>query len=585
MLLSAAVPPRLHSTVFSVDPRTLALLRMLLALATLHGLFAQIGGWSAFYSDAGALPREAQLALGDSWRLCLHLANGSSAFIVALWLLSVGAALLLLLGWHARSAVALLFVLQASLLNRNPLLPTASDAMLVGLLFWSAFLPLSARSSVDAALNPETPEIPEAPKTTKTAPLRSVAVAALRLLVSFGIVYGSLSDRDASGTAAALSGALPLFAVVLLWLPLWTPLARAGAALVLLGLLLAHAAGLPVAAPSAVLLIGATVFADTPGWDALARLRSRRVQAPAHRLRVYYDRDCGFCYKGVRLLREFLLLPHAELLPAQAHARANALMEANTSWVVIDHDDRAYLKWPAFVILLRRSPLAWPLGRWFDGPWSLRRGNAVYDFVARNRRSFGAWTARLLPLRVPGDGAGRGLRSLAGVVLALWLFSQLSQWLPVPAALTGLAEAPLRLLRLDVPAAPLQRSAQADRHAGDWRVVPALLADGREIDLLQPPYGPVRYAKPANGTAPAADARWPRYLQALWDEDRYSAARPYYARYLCRRWNSTHAANERLLSFKIINLHPGDGDRAEQQLLWRQDCTLSMQANAALQNQ
>src|SRR5262249_47318448 len=95
-------------------------------------------------------------------------------------------------------------------------------------------------------------------------------------------------------------------------------------------------------------------------WDWRARVNeARHPMGP----RIFYDRDCGFCLKSCFLFKTFLVLPRATITPAQDWQRAKALLEANYSWVVIDEEDRAHLKWSAFVALVRVSPVfgwLWP---------------------------------------------------------------------------------------------------------------------------------------------------------------------------------------------------------------------------------
>src|SRR5690606_37695187 len=101
--------------------------------------------------------------------------------------------------------------------------------------------------------------------------------------------------------------------------------------------------------------------------------------------------------------------------------RARTLMEANYSWVVIDGDERAWLKWSAFTVLMRHSPLfgwLWPLLRL---PQLERPGNAVYDFVARHRGDFGRITAWLLPRRPVRWVLGGVWHGFAAVMLVLML--------------------------------------------------------------------------------------------------------------------------------------------------------------------
>ena len=142
----------LLSRSFGVDLRSLAALRVALGLLLLVDLFERARDLRAHYSEAGVLPRAGLLELWPSlapWSLHFH-ASGSEA---ALWLLFGVAALFalsLLVGWHTRVATLASWILLTSLHRRNPLLNFGADQVMAMLLFWSMFLPLGARASLDA---------------------------------------------------------------------------------------------------------------------------------------------------------------------------------------------------------------------------------------------------------------------------------------------------------------------------------------------------------------------------------------------------------------------------------------------------
>jgi hypothetical protein len=56
------------------------------------------------------------------------------------------------IGWHTSRVSVVLWILVVSTHNRNPLVCDIGDAYLAAILFWSMFLPLGARFSVDCAL-------------------------------------------------------------------------------------------------------------------------------------------------------------------------------------------------------------------------------------------------------------------------------------------------------------------------------------------------------------------------------------------------------------------------------------------------
>jgi hypothetical protein len=294
---------------------------------------------------------------------------------------------------------------------------------------------------------------------------------------------------------------------------------------------------------------------------------------------MYYDRDCGFCFRSCLLLRSFLVLPHAEIAAAQDSARARTLLEANRSWVVIDHDDHAYLKWPALVLLLRRSPLFFWLSWLLSGAWAAVPGNAAYDFLGRHRGR--------LALAIPSPreaAAGTGCKTATcavGACLFLVLAWNLCSVGALPAGLRRWL-APLKLLRIDQQ---WNAFAPAPADGNGWFVFPGELSDGSAVDVLHPERTAVSYDEPADIALEYPNSRWRNYRQNLW-LPQFADQRPYYGRYLCRSWNHSHPPEQALKGFKMIYmLQPaaplGQPRTMEQRVLWRQECGGEARAEAA----
>ena len=107
---------------------------------------------TTFYTDWGVMPRDYIAATGGPLRLSLHLVNGDTWYAALLLIVEGLAALAMAFGWRTRLATIVVFVLEGSLLNRNPVILLGGDNLVVCLLFWAMFLPLAARWSFDAAL-------------------------------------------------------------------------------------------------------------------------------------------------------------------------------------------------------------------------------------------------------------------------------------------------------------------------------------------------------------------------------------------------------------------------------------------------
>lgn len=590
--------PRLAEIV-GIDLRTLALFRVVLGGVLFFNLLLALGDAAAFWTDLGIMPRGWVIESDSRYRLSLHLVGGDLWFVAPLLCAQVLLALMYLLGWRTRLVNVLSFVLWASLMNRNPMVLIGGDILIACLLFWSMFLPVGARFSVDAALATNPP--PQRPLHVSWASLglllqvmsvyffSAIMKNAPEWTSNYHAVYYALSiDRHVLPLGKLLNEYLPLtqgLTLYVWWLELlgpiliFTPVLLRPLRFVLMLCFMAMHLGfwlcLELGHFPFVSFASLTTFAGGWIWDALDRRSQRRHPGP---LRIYYDRDCGFCLKTCLLFQQFLILPRAQIAPAQDTARARTLLEANNSWVVIDADESAHLKWSAFAILLRHSPLLgwlWPLARHAA---IATPGNRAYDFVARHRARFAAVSACLLPQRETRWEIARFWQWVAAafiVLVAAWNLTTIN-WLP-KAAQSWLAPE-LRVLRIDQL---WNMFAPFPLKDDGWMVVPGRLADGSELDLLHPERGIPDFSKPALYSQDQGNIRWLTYRGRLWEAS-FQRHRAYYGRYLCREWNLPLAGkpelrDKRLMTLKMIymlerSVPPGQQASVEQVVLWRHEC-------------
>jgi hypothetical protein len=137
------------SDVAGLDLRSIALLRIGIALCLLIDLAGRAGDLTAHYTDQGLLPRDAAIETADAWHISLHLANGQYPFQAILFAVAAFSALCLLIGVHTRLAAIASWVFIVSLQNRNFIILNGADVLLRMILFWGLFLPLGARVSID----------------------------------------------------------------------------------------------------------------------------------------------------------------------------------------------------------------------------------------------------------------------------------------------------------------------------------------------------------------------------------------------------------------------------------------------------
>lgn len=137
--------------VFSIDLRSLALVRIAIAGIILQDLARRAFDIAVFYGKGGVLPPPyPEMFWNGEWAWSLHLIGGGPQFlIIALFFVQALAALALFFGFHTRLAAVVTWVLLISLHNANPLILQGEDVLLRAVLFVSLFLPIGAVFSLD----------------------------------------------------------------------------------------------------------------------------------------------------------------------------------------------------------------------------------------------------------------------------------------------------------------------------------------------------------------------------------------------------------------------------------------------------
>ncbi|NUM56717.1 MAG: HTTM domain-containing protein [Candidatus Hydrogenedentes bacterium] len=149
-MLITAIKARIRS-VIEIDYRALAALRISLAAVIIVDLINRAQALTAHYTDRGVYPRAFWIEdQPNRWFFSLHLLGGETVHQAALFLAAGVAAALLLAGYRTRLMTVISWLLILSLHNRNQLVLQSGDTLLRMLLFWSIFLPLGAKYSVDA---------------------------------------------------------------------------------------------------------------------------------------------------------------------------------------------------------------------------------------------------------------------------------------------------------------------------------------------------------------------------------------------------------------------------------------------------
>lgn len=190
------------------DLRALALFRIALGLLILAQLLDRALVLEPFYTDRGLFPRSLAISLRKPWEWSFYFMTGSTGLVILLFFLAALFAIFLLIGYHTRLAAFFSYLFVVSLQSRNVFIPNGGDYLLRILTFWSFFLPLGCRLSVDAKLNPSFRALPD-----RTL---SAASAAFLFQAAFIYFFSALSKLSSgpwqSGTAVYDACALENYA-------------------------------------------------------------------------------------------------------------------------------------------------------------------------------------------------------------------------------------------------------------------------------------------------------------------------------------------------------------------------------------
>jgi hypothetical protein len=294
--------PRRLSEVFGLDLRSIGLLRIGIATCLLVDLAGRTGDLVAHYTDAGLFPRDAAIETSDAWHISLHLANGQYVFQAILFAIAALAALCLLIGIHTRLAGVVSWVLIVSLQNRNFIILNGADVLLRMILFFSLFLPLGARFSIDrlrAISRPQNEADWVVSPGTVFFLLQFMLVYIFAGLIKSeipawhegtGLAYALRSPEFAEPLAfhfvenvaamKALNGFVvygELFGTLLLLIPAWNTAMRLA---VVFGFTMLHvliASSMSVGMFPMVGIVAASAFLPSPFWDRGKRLLTKRV--------------------------------------------------------------------------------------------------------------------------------------------------------------------------------------------------------------------------------------------------------------------------------------------------------------------
>jgi hypothetical protein len=380
----------------SVDPRTLGLLRVALALLLLVDLVKRSSIVSVFYTNAGLIPnhrvlwrpiRESML----SFLLSLSARHEVTLAFALIAVIYIG----FLVGYRTRLMHVLSWLCLVSLEVRVDLLSNGADFVFSDLALWTVFLPLGRRFSLDALLRSlrsagdhdleALRRLADSPRDSR--PVVSLAVLAATLQLSVIYVFNAIhktgptwrdgsavywlvhQERIVTSLGVLLREHVPLLgfqlltystlvieaAVPLLILSPWgRPWTRRCAILAIFALHggIALLSNLGLFSP--VMMVYALLLIEPADWEAL----HARAAVKRRRLRLYVEESTGLCWQLARLLVRLDLYQRIELLPMAALEPARrAELHPHGGFVV--QDAAGHPSWifePALRQLLRVLP-------------------------------------------------------------------------------------------------------------------------------------------------------------------------------------------------------------------------------------
>ena len=515
---------------FAVDIRSLTLFRICLGLLLICDLLSRIPDVEAFFSDFGVCPRYAATGTlaRSSWDVSVHLLSGKTILIQLLLAVQIAFAIGIVIGWKTRWCVFLSWVLLISIQNRNILVLDSGDVLLRSLMFWSLFIPLGNKWSVDhwQGKRPSS----WANFKYRNQLISAGAIAVMAQLIMMYVFAGRLKTGAAwLETHTAIEQAMRCdqftreagywllnypdlmkkltWATILLekwgWLILFTPVfigpARVLAALMFIGF---HAG------------IESTMALGSFQWVCMA---AWMLLLPSW----FWDTLLPWCSRPLRFARKWKTKILAWIKTLATHLwgakkKQRVSSKPTRSW-------RSTVMGAFICFFLLHLVLLWNLR---EDPGYAK----MYENPALKK-------AKHWPLYLNHESDG--------LVRALSIEQKWSMFAPHPRIEDG------------------------------WYVIVGETAAGETVDVLRHPLK-VDWSKPERVAKSFPNVRWRKYLGNLWLK-KHHKHRLYYARYLTRKWKREHPEKDWLKKFTIYfmkeeTLPNGQEATPKPFPIWNHDC-------------
>lgn len=566
-----------------LDLRSLALARFGMGLIVFIDLLQRATSLRAHYTDDGLMPRALLIqALGDGLFWSLHNLSGNIWVVSLLFIAAAISSLMMMVGHHTRLATIFTWIFTVSIINRNPLVGQAGDVLLRLMLLWACFLPMGARWSIDSACNSK----PRHKDNAFFSPATIVWIGQVCAMYWFAVtmkcaptwlegkaVYYAL-HCDMYTSAAGLwlrqfdglfpmmtysALALEFFGPLLAIVPFFTSKTRLFAVVVMVFAHVMFGVFLTVGIFSPIAIVLWLSLLPGGFWDSIFA----KIASPARvGTTIFIDGNCGFCWRGVLVLRTIFLLPQTPIRTCQSDPEIDTVMRAENSWVVVDHLGRRHIRAAAAAHCFSMSPIGFPIAWLLRAPLLSKLADQLYRWIA-GRRSRMSLISNALAPRPVNVRVGWLSGSLVMICFVLSILANIHAVDPnyvAPASDTStwhkvrtdlyktydFFQVPIGILQLEQNWAMY---APSPLRADGWFIAEAFLSDGSRVDLLNG-NSPVNWEKPAVVASTFPTHRWQKYLENM-SRDTSKAARVGLCRYLCKTWNESHRETQRVLIIKF----------------------------------
>ncbi len=396
--------------IFELDLRSLGLFRFLLGLVCIADAVTRFVQMNDFYTDNGIVTRSYFLTnLSHPWSFSFHLISGETWAVGILFIIHILTAFSFMVGYKTRISNFILWLFVVSVHNRFWYVNNGGDDVMRILLFFCMFLPVSHYFSIDG-ISKEKPKI-------HTSFWTFAFILQISFVYCFSYILKDGHQWRSTYNATFIAFNLEIFttfiAKFLLKYPNFLKLITAFTiylegfgVFILLAAFNSKAKNISryLAISLFVFLHIGIIFTLHVGlfpyvcitmWLALLPSHFwENIYANTNKIKIYFDKDCGFCKKMAYLLKDFLLLNNTQISPQSVNYEIENLMEKENSWILREND-QTYFRFEGITHLLKGSIFWRPLGKFLSLPFNMKIGTFCYNYVASNRKKFSFFTKKI----------------------------------------------------------------------------------------------------------------------------------------------------------------------------------------------